>query len=125
MVKLEQLTSGGAPKKNETFGDPIRHLHACHERIEDRLRILERVAERYAEKPAEASEALRSCFHFFDTNGVWHTQDEELSVFPRLRPALSRGEEIGLQKLEADHQRGPARRGGDPGGYRPNPGGCW
>lgn len=104
MVKLEQLTSAGAAKKKETFSDPIRHLQACHERIEDRLQILERVAEQFAERPEEAAGVLRSCFHFFDTNGVWHTEDEEQSVFPRLRPALSPEEENGLQRLEAEHQ---------------------
>jgi hemerythrin-like domain-containing protein len=104
MVKLEQLTSAGVAKKKETFNDPIRHLQACHERIEDRLQTLERVAERFTEKPEEAADALRSCFHFFDTNGAWHTEDEEQSVFPRLRPILSAEEENGLQRLEAEHQ---------------------
>jgi hemerythrin-like domain-containing protein len=104
MVKLEQLTSAGAPKRKETFTDPIRHLQACHERIEDRLQTLERVADQFAERPEEAAEALRSCFRFFDTNGVWHTEDEEQSVFPRLRPALSPEEEISLQRLESEHQ---------------------
>ncbi len=104
MVKLDELTGACAPKQKESLDDPIRHLHACHRRIEDRLKTLERVAQFFAEKPEAAAEALHACFRFFDTNGAWHTEDEEKSVFPRLLPALSAGEQNGLRKLEAEHQ---------------------
>jgi iron-sulfur cluster repair protein YtfE (RIC family) len=38
------------------------------------------------------------------TNGAWHTEDEEQSVFPRLLPRLEYGARARLAQLELQHR---------------------
>lgn len=76
---------------------------ACHRKIEERLATLERAAAALADQPEEAAAALRSAVRFLDTNGAWHTLDEDESVFPRLRPLLSVGELAAMYALEGQH----------------------
>ncbi len=76
---------------------------ACHRRIEDRLATLERAGAQYNEKPAEALAAVDACLAFFERNGVLHTEDEERSVFPRLRPHLSPEDLSLVERLESQH----------------------
>ena len=68
--------------------DPLQHLVACHDRIEQRLQILERVIPHLRsdseEKRREARQALDNALHFLEVMGSLHTQDEEESVFPRV-----------------------------------------
>lgn len=90
---ISRLTSNAVPAAAATpFPDPLQHLVACHERIEDRLQTLERllpyVRSESAEKRQEAHEALDKSLKFLETMGALHTQDEEESLFPRL---LARG----------------------------------
>ena len=79
-------------------------MTACHRRIEDRLATLGRAADHWRDAPEAALEAIRKSFLFLDSNGALHTMDEELSLFPRLRPRLA-GEEVAhLDRLEQQHQ---------------------
>lgn len=68
--------------------DPLKHLVACHDRIEERLQILERVIPHLRSeseaKRQEAREALDTALKFLDLMGRLHTEDEEVSVFPRI-----------------------------------------
>jgi len=68
--------------------DPLQHLVACHDRIEQRLQILERVIPHLRsdseEKRREARQALDNALRFLEVMGALHTQDEEESVFPRV-----------------------------------------
>ncbi len=99
MIPAEQLFSGAgpAPEQVEQF------LMACHRRIEQRLDTLERAAQAIALRPEEAIAALRSALQFLDSSGALHTQDEEESVFPRLRARMEPGERVYLAQLEHDH----------------------
>jgi len=93
--------SGGAATVAVSIRDPLQHLVACHERIEERLQTLERVSGRLRsdseEKRQEAREALDKALEFLETMGTLHTQDEEQSVFPRL---LANGRDEGPMLME-------------------------
>lgn len=102
MITADQLLRGG-PSEAATLDRPLDHLVACHRRIEQRLDTLERVGQHYDSRPEQAREALTACFRFFDTNGLFHTQDEEESLFPRLRARLCAEELAYLDRLERDH----------------------
>ena len=82
----------------------MEHLLACHRRIEQRLESLELIAANFESKPEEASAALQAAFKYFDTNGAWHTEDEEVSIFPRILPLLSAEERSFIAQLETQHR---------------------
>ena len=74
------------------IGDPLQHLVACHERIEQHLQTLERAVavlrSSHEDERRQAREALSNALGFLKTMGTLHTQDEEDSLFPRLRANL-------------------------------------
>jgi pyridoxamine 5'-phosphate oxidase len=93
------------------FGDPLGLLVHCHEKIEWHLGTLERVADVVragvrSTLPAAFAAADKASAHFA-VPGVKHTEDEEASLFPRLR---ERGGEAGrdvlaaVEELEAEHR---------------------
>ena len=57
---------------------------------------------------AGALDAIRKSLEFLDTSGALHTQDEEDSLFPRLRPKLSSpGDRVcGLARSPASAEAG-------------------
>lgn len=103
MIKPADLCAGSKQPESATLDRPLDHLVACHRRIEERLATLERVIPHLGTRRFEALEAIAGCFRFFDTNGAWHTADEEESLFPRLEPALTEEERAYLQELERQH----------------------
>ncbi|MBL8173873.1 MAG: hemerythrin domain-containing protein [Bryobacterales bacterium] len=107
MIKPSQLCSGNRPER-QTLDEPLHHLTACHRRIEERLDTLERVIPHWEARSEDALAAVRSAFRFFSTNGVWHTEDEERSIFPRMRDRLSPGELAYLADLERQHDAAEA-----------------
>jgi hemerythrin-like domain-containing protein len=70
-----------------TFDEPLEMLAACHERIEEQLRTLEKLVEHLPAKGADkaAREAAAQVMRYFDTAGVHHHRDEDEDVFPLLR----------------------------------------
>ncbi len=86
-----------------TIDTPIEHLMACHRRIEQRLETLINASGHIGKDRAEALEAIRKSLEFLDTSGALHTQDEEASLFPRLRPKLSSSEIAFVDSLETQH----------------------
>ncbi len=100
---LQNTKAGSMP--GSPLEDPLGHLVACHDRIEQRLKVLEKAPEYLlsgdSAKQREAMEAIRNAVRFLDTSGVQHTEDEEMSVFPRLRERI--GDHPLLAQLEADH----------------------
>ncbi len=103
VIRIEQI--GAAPGgAKATLDEPLDHLLACHRRIEERLEILERAAGHLEDRREEALEAIGKCFHFLETNGAWHTADEEESVFPRMRYRTGAENAEFLRRLEADHR---------------------
>ena len=83
---------------------PLEHLSACHRRIEHRLDVLQRASDLLAERAEEALHAIANSLRFMDTSGVLHTVDEEESLFPRLRQAMSASEMEYLEGLESQHR---------------------
>jgi hemerythrin-like domain-containing protein len=49
-------------------------------------------------------EAIRKSVLFLDSNGALHTMDEEVSLFPRLRPRLTGDELAHLDRLGQQHR---------------------
>ncbi len=87
---------------------PIEHLVACHRRIEQRLDTLVKAADHLESATSgnqrdEARAAISNCFAFLETSGVLHTEDEESSLFPRLRQIASLQEIEFMNGLEAQH----------------------
>lgn len=84
------------------FTRPLELLVHCHERIEGHLRALERAAEiiegRDAPSLPLAFAATDAAIAHFATPGVKHTEDEEVSLFPRL---LAMGGAGGAEVLAA------------------------
>lgn len=103
VIKPSQLCQGSKQEEKQTLDHPLRHITACHRRIEERLDTLERVIPHWETRTAEALDAVRSSFRFFDSNGVWHTEDEERSIFPRLAGKLTQDEREYLAELERQH----------------------
>ncbi len=101
MIRLEQITDKPEMGAKATLDRPLDHLVACHRRIEERLEILERAAVHLGDRRDEAMETIENCFRFLDSNGMWHTADEEESIFPRLQGRLNQTDAQFLRSLEA------------------------
>lgn len=61
-------------------------LAACHERIEDRLQVLQRLRDHLPQHGCDqqARQAAANILRYFDTAGAQHHEDEENDLFPRL-----------------------------------------
>lgn len=93
-------------KPDGGFDDPIGMLTDCHRRILRFLDVLCHVAHRARGNALTAEEqtAVDSALRYFRESGPRHNQDEEDSLFPRLRrletsPALDE-----IDRLFADHE---------------------
>jgi hemerythrin-like domain-containing protein len=98
------VTIGGQPQSG--FGDPFGLLSDCHRRIESFLGVLVKAAELGPESMGEAERAsLRRALDHFRDAAPKHTQDEEASVFPRLRACDTAAAEAlrALDALESEH----------------------
>lgn len=91
------------------FDAPLGLLSDCHRRIERFLSTLLTIADRYrgaALAPADRA-VLTSALDYFRTAAPRHSDDEEQSLFPRLRssrdPKAGTALEI-LERLEAEHR---------------------
>jgi len=76
---------------------------ACHRRIEQRLDTLVTAGDHLANDREPALAAIAKSIAFLDSNGAMHTEDEESSLFPRLRPKLSVEELAYVDSLEQQH----------------------
>ena len=96
------------------FADPLGLLVHCHTRIEGHLRALEQACRilrqpNTKQLPAAFDLIDLACAHFA-VPGVKHTEDEEVSLFPRLREhggaeaedALAAAEELEMQHRVAE-----------------------
>jgi len=92
----------GAP--SATIDAPVEHLIACHRRIEQRLDTLVKAAGHLESERERALEAIAKSIRFLDSSGAMHTEDEERSLFPRLRPKLSAEELAFIESLEQHHR---------------------
>jgi hemerythrin-like domain-containing protein len=91
------------------FDEPLGLMTDCHRRIEHFLGILVRVVEecRGRALPDEHRRAAEASLKYFDIAAPRHTEDEERTLFPRLRklnqPGLNEAL-VKLGELEADHR---------------------
>jgi hemerythrin-like domain-containing protein len=95
-------------KPESDFTDPVGVLRDCHRRIERFLRVLRTLGEEAdgGPLPAERRKALETSLRYFREGAPRHVEDEEASLFPRLRrqndakaaPALAT-----VERLEKDH----------------------
>ena len=71
----------------QTFTGFFGTLQQAHARIEERLQELERAAEAVGDpsRTLQALGVMTDVLDFFSTFGVQHTDDEEKTLFPRLR----------------------------------------
>ncbi len=97
-------------KPESSFNDPLGLLSDCHRRIEKFLEQMVRIARDSdgTGLPDAERTALTTALKYFRGAAPLHTQDEERSLFPRLR--VSQGSEMAaafdaLARLEADHDR--------------------
>lgn len=69
------------------FDRPLELMSDCHRRIESFLALFGKALERYASRDLdeEGASALRSAQRYFREAAPRHTEDEEDSLFPRLR----------------------------------------
>jgi iron-sulfur cluster repair protein YtfE (RIC family) len=103
MIQVDLLNSPGQAE-SATLDRPLDHLVACHRRIEDRLAVLERAVTHLEDRTEEALNACRSVLTFLDGSGMLHTEDEEESVFPRIRLHATSEELAYLDSLELQHR---------------------
>lgn len=99
----------GEVKPMANFETPLALLSDCHRRVEKFLGVIETVAieGRGRELNAEYRDGLDTALRYFQSAAPLHTQDEEASLFPRMRAAG--GPEVAaalakLDGLEADHR---------------------
>lgn len=102
---------GAGPEHD--FDQPLGLLSDCHRRIENFLGVLLKVADDAAGQPLTASqrEAIEVSLRYFSVAAPRHTQDEENSLFPRMRHSQDLDVRTAMAKidaLEADHRRADA-----------------
>jgi len=74
-------------KSRPGFDRPLELMSDCHRRIESFLALFGKALERYASRDLdeEGANALRTAQRYFREAAPRHTEDEEDSLFPRLR----------------------------------------
>jgi hemerythrin-like domain-containing protein len=105
--RIESLISSPAA----SFEQPFDMLHACHERMQRMLALLQRLREHMRAHGADeqARDAARDVLRYFEQAAPQHHHDEELHVFP---PLIARGEPATLElvgRLQQDHLQMEAR----------------
>src|SRR5690606_3503997 len=95
------------------FNQPVDLMMDCHRRIEKFLDVLRRVVDRTGggELDDEHRNALQTALNYFRSAAPRHTEDEEQSLFPRMRRSCDLAVRQALAKmnaLEADHRAAEA-----------------
>lgn len=97
------------PSPDVTFTNPLGHLRGCHDRIARDLGVVMRVAARHPGSALHLNdrEALASALRYFREEAPNHIEDEEESLFPRLKASKSRSAiaaRAPLDRLEQEHR---------------------
>jgi hemerythrin-like domain-containing protein len=84
------------------FDEPFAMLHACHQRVERSLLLLERLAAHVVQHGADAQarDAARDVLRYFDIAAPQHHEDEERHVLPALR---AQGQGVLADRIATDH----------------------
>lgn len=85
------------------FEQPFEMLQACHERVLQRLELLERLDAHLLSHGADAQAqgAASDLLRYFDLAAPHHHEDEERHVLPRLR---AQGHVLLADRLAAEHR---------------------
>lgn len=99
----------GEQRPMASFREPLALLSDCHRRVERFLEVIAIVATegRGGALTEEYRSSLQTALGYFEKAAPLHTQDEEASLFPRMRASESPEVIAALAKLdglEADHQ---------------------
>jgi hemerythrin-like domain-containing protein len=88
------------------FDHPLEMLAACHDRIEERCDLLERLIDHLRQSGAdrEAQQAAANVIRYFDTAGENHHEDEEDDLFPQLLARDRQAAEALVSRLLAEHR---------------------
>ncbi len=111
---MSPLKIGIGEGPDHSFDEPLGLLSDCHRRIEHFLGILLTLARKVDGGSLDAAnrQLLERALTYFETAAPRHTEDEEASLFPRLRAASdpSAAEALRtLDALEADHREAERR----------------
>lgn len=100
---MKNLIDSPAPD----FDHPFEMLAACHDRIEDRIEVLQRLLIHLPVHGAdiEARQAAVNVMRYFDTAGEHHHEDEEANLFPALIAADKERMQELIGRLLAEHER--------------------
>lgn len=95
-------------KVESDFTDPVGMLQDCHRRIERFLGVLRVLGQQARGTPltADHRKALETSLRYFREGAPRHVQDEEVSLFPRLRVQQNAKVAAALaivERLEKDH----------------------
>lgn len=110
MVTVSNVLTINQPHKPD-FTNPLGLLVHCHERIEAQLERLERAGDLLrtgdtSSLPGVFAAIDMACTHFAIA-GVKHTEDEDISLFPRLRErggAAGEDAMAAMAELESQHR---------------------
>jgi hemerythrin-like domain-containing protein len=85
------------------FDQPLDLWHACHQRVERMLALLQRLSAHVNERGAdeEARNAATSVRRYFDEAAPRHHEDEEADLFPRLLASTHDAEHARLENVIA------------------------
>jgi hemerythrin-like domain-containing protein len=91
------------PVPSAGFEQPFEMLHACHERVQRMLGLLQRLRAHLTSVGCDeqARQAARDVMRYFDIAAPAHHEDEERHVFP---PLLAAGVCVdAVQRLQREH----------------------
>lgn len=103
MARGTPLPGFGAPAVG--FDTPFEMLHACHERVQRTLDLLERLCQYLLDTGCDASAqaAARDVLRYFDIAAPRHHEDEEQHVFPLLEASSDPLLRSAVARLHAEH----------------------
>ena len=96
------------PTPGPDYDHPLEMLAACHDRIEERLDVLQRLIVHLAAHGCdnEARQAAANVMRYFDTAGEFHHEDEEVNLFPALAARMPNDERLRelVTRLRWEHE---------------------
>ena len=93
------------PEPAPDFSDPLGLIRACHQRMLSHCELLEKLAAhlRHSGADDDARKAARQAHRYFSTSAVFHHQDEEEDLFPRIgRSSMAMADTV--HRLRQDHR---------------------
>jgi hemerythrin-like domain-containing protein len=106
-VRVDSLISS----PSASFEQPFDMLHACHERMQRMLALLQRLRAHIAAHGADeqARQAARDVLRYFELAAPQHHHDEELHIFPPLQAQGDPATQELVGRLQQDHLQMEAR----------------